>query len=201
MRDKPAFNITDELRFGWRQTFAHFPVWLLLGAIIIVFGAAQSALTRSHHSVVGLVMEAIQVAVTLVGVRVALHLADERPLGELNLHRALKGYFSFFVTQFLAGLIFAFGLLLLIVPGIIWGLRYGLAPVHNAAEGTGPIASLRASRRMTRGRLGGLFVFALTCIGINIVGAMVFGIGLFVTLPMTTVAVARVFRRLQRAQS
>lgn len=46
---------------------------------------------------------------------------------------------------------FAIGIELLVVPGLLFGTYYGLAPVVVEVERRGPIASMRRSRELVRG--------------------------------------------------
>ena len=110
----------------------------------------------------------------------------------------LAGYFPFLATELPFALIVAGGLVLLIVPGVVWAVTYGFAPLLCAAEGLAPVEALRESRRLTRGHRGSLLVFALFCVGANLLGALALGVGLFVTVPTTLIATVHVLRRLQQ---
>ena len=50
---------------------------------------------------------------------------------------------------------------------------------------------------MTKGRIGELFVFGLALFGINLVGAILCGIGLLFTYGITAIAVAYAYRTLR----
>jgi hypothetical protein len=209
MRDASAKKIrerlfvpSDELRFGWQKTIANLKSWLWLGAIGAFLSILQNALSRPSGAVamrplLVLCIQALQVGVTLAAFRIALGLADDRPFGDFDPKVLLAGYFPFLLTQILFGLIVAGGMLLLIVPGFIWAVTYVFAPLLCAAEGFDPVESLRESRRLTMGHRRSLFVFGLLCLGVNILGAFALGIGLFVTIPTTVIAMAHVLRRLQ----
>jgi hypothetical protein len=193
---------TEELRFGWRKAVANLRPWLWLCGIGAFLAIVQNALSRPGNGAPGrpllaLCIEALQVAVTLASFRVALRLADDRPAGELNPKELLAGYFPFLLTHILVALIAIGGMVLLVVPGVIWAVTYGFAPFLCAAENDEPIEALRESRRLTKGHRGSLFVFGLLCVGTNILGALALGIGLFVTIPTTVIASAHVLRRLQ----
>ena len=71
---------------------------------------------------------------------------------------------------------------------------YGFLIVENPT--LGPIDALKKSQEMTKGRLGELFVFGLALFGINLVGALLCGIGLLFTYGITAIAVAYAYRTL-----
>lgn len=196
------FEPSDELRFGWQRTLSNLKPWLWLGALGAFLSILQNALSRPGSAVATRPLlvcgiHALQVGVTLAALRIALRLADGRPIGDLDLKVLLAGYFPFLLTHILFGLIVAAGMILLIVPGFIWGITYGFAPVLVAADGYDPVEALRESRRLTRGHRQALFSFGLLCLGVNILGALALGIGLFVTIPTTVIAMVHVLRRLQ----
>jgi hypothetical protein len=193
---------SEALRFGWRKAVSNLRPWLWLCGLGAFLSIVQNALSRPGngappHPLLALCIQALQIAVALAAFRVALRLADDQPAGDLKPKELLAGYFPFLLTQVLLALIVFGGLILLIVPGVIWAVTYGFAPLLCAAENDDPIAALRESRRLTAGHRRSLFVFGLLCIGTNILGALALGIGLFVTIPTTVIATAHVLRRLQ----
>jgi uncharacterized membrane protein len=204
-RDERLFVPTDELGDGWHKTIAELKPWLWLGAIAALLSMCQQALSRSGAAAASmrplliLCVDAMQVAVTLAAFRTALRVADDQPIGKLEPSVLLARYFPFLLTHILVALIVAVGMVLLIVPGVLWALTYGFAPMLCAAEGYDPIESLRESRRITAGHRRTLFLFGLLCLGVNLLGALALGIGLFVTVPTTVIAMAHVLRRLQQA--
>ena len=196
------FVASDELRFGWQQTFKNLKPWLWVCGAGAFLSILENALTRDRengggHPLLALVIQALQVGVTLASFRVALRVVDGRPVSDPDPKKLLAGYFPFLLTHILFALIVVGGLLLLVVPGIIWAVTYGFAPLLCAAEGYGPIEALRESRRLTDGHRRSLFAFGLLCLGVNLLGALALGIGLFVTVPTTVTAAAHVLRRLQ----
>ena len=60
----------------------------------------------------------------------------------------------------------------------------------------GPIEALKASSRATMGSKWDLFLFGLLLGLMNFAGVLLFLVGLFVTIPISMVACAYVYRRL-----
>ena len=75
------------------------------------------------------------------------------------------------------GLWVALWSLLLVIPGIIKALSYSITP-HILADypEVKDTEALRLSMRMTRGRLGGIFLFYLSFIGWSLLSALTLGI-------------------------
>ncbi len=96
----------------------------------------------------------------------------------------------------LYGLIVAVGLVLFIVPGIIFAVRMQLWPYAMVDKHIGPVASLKASWRMTKGHVINLFLFNVLVVLVTILGAILLGLGLLVATPVTMLATAWVYRKL-----
>jgi uncharacterized membrane protein len=90
----------------------------------------------------------------------------------------------------------AFGLVLLIVPGIILAIKYVFYDYLIIDKELGPLEALRESSRITGGVKWQLFIFMLLVFLINFAGILFFGVGLLLTIPATTIATAYVYRRL-----
>lgn len=86
--------------------------------------------------------------------RVALA-ANDQPVGIVDAYRAVLGYalLRFAWTNILVVVGTLLGLLLLVIPGLIFYCRYGLlAPVVTLAEGRSGIDALRRSRELAQGQ-------------------------------------------------
>ena len=116
-------------------------------------------------------------------------------LNDLYAHAHLLG--KYIVAAILYGLMVAVGIVLLIIPGIILAIMFGFYGYFIVEQGMGPLEALKASARLTAGQRWNLFGFSLVIIVINILGALFFGIGLLLTVPVTIMARAYVYRRLR----
>ena len=87
------------------------------------------------------------------------------------------------------------GLALGVVPGLWLLARFGLAPFEAAARGRRPAAALAASRHTTEGHTARLMLLSLVLLAFNALGAAALGVGLLITIPMTALAGACVFRQ------
>lgn len=89
-----------------------------------------------------------------------------------------------------------FGLAFGVVPGLFVLARFGLAPFFAAVRGSDPPEALALSWHATRGRAARLMLLALALLLFNAVGAAALGVGLLITIPMTALAGAQLFRSL-----
>ncbi|PIY16553.1 MAG: hypothetical protein COZ15_05435, partial [Elusimicrobia bacterium CG_4_10_14_3_um_filter_49_12_50_7] len=103
-------------------------------------------------------------------------------------------------TVFVAGLLYGImtflGTLLLIVPGIILGIKFMFFSYFIVDKNAGIIESLEKSAELTKGSKTNIFLLALLLWLINAAGALCLGIGLIITMPLSMTAVAYVYRKL-----
>lgn len=104
-----------------------------------------------------------------------------------------------FVVSFLVGLIVFVGILLLIIPGIIWSLQYSFAYLFVIDKEMPIIASIKACGEATYGSKMSIFGLWFLIGIVNLLGLLCFGVGLFVTIPMSYLAIAYAYRSISPA--
>jgi hypothetical protein len=198
-----TFTSGEALRFGWQKTLANLKPLLILGVAAGFLGLLHQALTGSSNGgatgrwLLAIPVQLTQFAVTVVMLRAALRLHDGQPFELSRAQELLAGYWSYLLTALLQGLIVIVGLVLLVVPGVIWALKYGLATWVAVDQRLEPLEALRESARLTDGIKGRLLGFALVMLGVNLLGALACGVGLLLTIPTTCIATTHVYRALQ----
>jgi uncharacterized membrane protein len=105
--------------------------------------------------------------------------------------------FDYVGQLFLGGLvsgIFAFlGFLLLIIPGIYLGIAYSWVSIIIVFAGYEFWDAMEASRKVITKQWFSIFLFLIVFGFINLAGMLVCGIGILVTLPLTSIAVFVLF--------
>jgi uncharacterized membrane protein len=91
----------------------------------------------------------------------------------------------------------AIGFVFLIVPGIYLAVKYQFYDYLIVDKGMGPIEAIKRSGVLTEGVKWNLVLFWLALVGINILGMIALGVGLIATVPVSWLANAYVYRRLQ----
>lgn len=100
------------------------------------------------------------------------------------------------VGSIIYGVIVSLGLILLIIPGIVWAIKFQFFDYLIIDKGLGPIDALEKSSEITRGVKLDLLTFGILIWIINLLGLLCLVVGLFVTIPITVVAKAFVYRKL-----
>jgi uncharacterized membrane protein len=198
------FSKREAISFGWDTMKANFWFWvLILLAIIVISGILQvpsSYLDNKVHwavlFLIGLIAYLIQVVIYMGEIRIVLKFCDLQEPAFKDLFTTWRPVFKVFIASVLYGLITVVGLVLLIIPGIIWAIRFQFYMYHIIDRDSGPIEALKQSFIFTKGHTWNLFLLAIIIFGINLLGFLALLVGLFATIPATAIAHGYVYRRL-----
>jgi uncharacterized membrane protein len=206
------FSRDQALSFGWQTMKANLVFFivllLILGFINVIPNMATQLAQRSGssgHPNLALMGFAgiLQLAFALLGMimqigvmKICLKFIDGGKPDYMELFSHYRYFLFFLVGSILYGLIVFGGFLLLIVPGIIWSIKYGFTIYLIIDREMNPIDAIKKSAVMTDGVKGQLFVFYIILALINLAGALCLLVGLFVTIPTSMVAMAYVYRQL-----
>lgn len=199
------FSIKSALGFGW-ETFKRRP-WFFVGATLVIFllyiaagaltGTIDYALTgdTENHSGVGSILDWLIGTLISMGV-VAFYLKAHDNPEQVTLSALWHPhpYWSYLAATVLVGLVIVLGLLLLIVPGIIFGLMFMFTSFIVIDRALGPIDAMKESKRITSGYRWRLLGFILLLALINLAGVIALVVGLLVTVPVTSIAFANAYR-------
>jgi uncharacterized membrane protein len=200
---EPKFTYGEVLGFGWEKTKKHF--WFFAGLIIIIW-LAQVIPTGfanyfKHKTIILYGLFAIgawiiQLIVRIGTTKIALDIVDKgkAELKTLFSHSQLLVKFILGTLLYLA--IVLGGLVLFIVPGIIWGIKYQFFAYLIVDKNMKPMEAIKKSGEITMGNKSKLFWLGLLLILINIAGAVCFIVGLFVAIPIALMSMTYVYRKL-----
>ncbi len=152
---------SDLFRSSWEIYQKNF--WLLLGYaawLIVPFAAFLIIGKQEELSVIimalVLLVSAIELFVLLwVSItitQITEDLSQDKPINEERLTLSIGRISPLLVVSFLQIIIALGGLVLLIIPGLIFSIWYGFAQFPVILSGTSPIKALSESRELVRGR-------------------------------------------------
>jgi hypothetical protein len=99
---------------------------------------------------------------------------------------------SFLVSSVLIGV----GMIFCFLPGIYLAIAWQLSLPLTADKGIGFWDAMEVSRKVLTRNWWGMFALAIVCALINICGVICCGIGVFITIPLTLIALAYVYEDL-----
>jgi len=184
-----VFSISEALRFGWNTTKSNLGI--LIGfsiATLIIFRIPSIISNIAPENIflgtISFVIAAVLYLVVTMGmIKTALRLCDQEKARFSDFFSQYHLFFRYFFAIVLWGLITWVGMILLIIPGIIWGIKYFFCDYFVIDKKSKPIEALKQSAAITRGIKWQLFVFFVAIGFIGILGALPYLISLFVTFP------------------
>lgn len=197
------FSIGEAIEFGWNITkfnLGFFIVLLIIAGLILIIPGTFSQLTRHNAPGLSIILSigsfVLQLIIGMGLIRIALRFYDNEKAEFSDLFCCLHLFFKYLLGSILYGLIVSAGMILLIIPGIIWAIKFYFFGYLIVDKGLGPIEALKRSSAITDGVKWDLLLFGLLIFGINLIGAIPFFLGWFVTIPIAMVATAFVYRKL-----
>jgi len=202
--DTKKFSIEDVLKGGWHKTKEHFLFLFLTGLVYFVISMVLGSVNEGDFPVntLSFLISVIFGVLFQVGmIKILMRITgNEKPDAHQFLAITPGEFFRYIGCSILYGLAILGGLILLIIPGIIIGIRLQFGYYFLIDKKMGPVEALKASWGATRGQTWDLFLFTLVTIAINIIGVLLLGLGLIITIPVTLIAVAYIYRAVSNAQ-
>lgn len=199
------FSKKEVINSGWEtttQNFFFFVKLLLIIGVINFIGAIISEQlkgTEPSFNVLGtIVVWLIQTIVAMGFIKITLDFVDNRKPILLELYNQYPLFLNYIAGAILSTLIVLVGILLLIIPGIIFSIRLQFVSFLILDKKLGPVEAIKESWKITKGSVWNLFLLGLALGLINLAGFLTLIIGLLWTIPTTSLATAYVYRKLQK---
>jgi len=201
---KLHFSKTEAIRFGFEKAKKHLFFFVVLFLIWIGVSAAYGALhfaviTQTGvegYFILNLVNWIFSSILTLGMISIALKIVDNKKAEYKDLFFLnWKLLFVYIIADLVRTIAIIVGLLLLIIPGIIIAIKLQFIDYLIVDKKMG-FESFNKSWEMTKGVKWNLFVFGILLAFINILGFLALIAGLFITLPLSLVATAFVYKKL-----
>lgn len=201
------YSKSDAINFGWEAMKNNFVFFLLF---LIATWAVSGAINFWSNpywgpdifffpflfGVIGWVV-GILIYMSQITISLRLSTAPEATAEVSDVWSSWNLFLNFFVGYILYGLIVLAGIILLIIPGIIWGIKYSFVGYLIIDRNVGPVEALKRSGEITKGYKWDLFLLGLLFFGVVLLGVLACVVGLFAAIPTVMVAHAYVYRRLE----
>ncbi|HOI81596.1 MAG: hypothetical protein WCS47_03195 [Thermovirgaceae bacterium] len=195
-------RIRDSLAFGWRafrrNTLFFMVLLLVMGIPLAILNVSlnELPLVSPNPSVLFLrgVTWVLRVLVALVLIVVSLSFCDRGSFEFVQLKGMKPLLIPYLIGSLLLSVLVGVGMALFIVPGVYIAVRYQFMPYLIIDRGMKPLEAFKAAGELVRGSWMNLFLFLLCIVGINFLGTIPLGLGLLITVPVTFMAHARVYR-------
>lgn len=197
-----VFSTDEAVRYGWDTMKKNLGFFIglvaILGLISFLDGAIRDSVGEGSVWTfpVILIFFIIEAILNMGVTRISLNIVDGRPGEYGDLLACMHLLMRYIGASFLYLLIILLGTILLIVPGIVWGIKYQFFGYFIIDREMSPVEALKASAVVTQGIKWPLFLFDLIMVLIMAAGLLALIVGLFAALPTVIMAQAFVYRRL-----
>jgi uncharacterized membrane protein len=220
---KKNIMIREAFNQGLRSLQENYVLWAAIVFISLFIGGIQYTLKRMGDdpifSLLLIIVSLFQIIIWLGTLNIAIKLADGKQAVLSDLFMMYKRLLNFLVssavyTFFILSVPLIFLLIvtffhtmqfisaIFFIAACVWvffiTMKNALFEYILVDKDLGPINALRKSREITRGAILKLFCFYVLVTLFNIIGFCCLLIGLFVTIPITLVANAHVYRQLEK---
>ncbi len=199
------------IRFGWdlfmKRKWFFIGVFVILWAVSGVFSQMGAYVENATGAMLVLALAGLFVSVIapifvkMGTVAFAIKAHDEPDGVKISDAWAPDTFLAYLGAMILVGIITVIGFILLIIPGIVWSLRFMFVPYLVIDRKLGVFAAMKESTRITFGhkwQLAGLIGMLFL---LNIAGFLALIVGLLVTIPVSTFAIVHAYRALEHGAS
>jgi len=205
----PVIGVGSSYGKGWRQLWKYFLELFLIGIIAFVIGL-PAALGQGMDGGTGAVI--LGIFAFAYGILVSgpieygvsfanLKAARGDKLEIKNMFEAFHNYWNAVLANVLVGVIVVVGLVLLIVPGIIFACKLVFTPYLVVDRKMEVIEAVKESWRMTNGHAWKVFGMGLLAILICIAGLICFGVGIIIAIMWIRVAFASLYHAVSLSEA
>lgn len=203
-----SFSYSRGIRFSLIQLQKNWRLFLSIGLVLALAVYAPGFIINAYQnahvdvSFMGPILVGLSFCINLLLgmglIKISLNAYDDKKNSITDLAEPYSLFFNYVVGMILYGLIIFAGLILLIIPGIYWGVRfyfYGYAIIHRSL---GPVEALKASYALTEGKVLFLIPYFLLIFLINIALLVFLFIGPVVGMIISSLALTYAYRKLLR---
>jgi len=204
---KAQFSKKEAIKFGFNLAKKNILFFVGVLIIVVVFSALSSSLKNLVniqkepllYMFLYIVLFIVNLIIGIGLIKIILEFVDEKKpkFSDLLYYKPVVKYFIGTTVQ---GIITLVGFILLIIPGIIFSVRLQFVNYLIVDKNLGPVDAIKKSWNMTRGNTWNLFFFGILIGLINILGLLCLVVGLFITVPLSMLASAFIYRKLLNNQ-
>lgn len=206
---KKNFDMGKAIKFGWNIMKTNF--WFFFGiiwtaiALSLIPNLPMQIIVRSSRFpnygfiviiffyIISIIISSI---VQMGYINIALIFCNGEKPRYSDFFAIYPLVFRYLIASLLYGLIAIGGYILLIIPGIIWSIKFQFFGYFIVEQKCGIIEALKRSAAITKDIKWELLLFGIVLYFINMLGVIALFVGLFAAVPTTLVAYTYVYREI-----
>lgn len=198
-----AFSVGTYLAWGWKVMCKHF--WFYAGVVLValLISAAMSLSLVPFLETYPLILLLCQFAAYFIAYavmtglyQIGLNLIEFGAASVWDLFVPPRKVAKVLVANWLYSFLVAVGLILFVVPGIYWYVKYSQITLLILDKDLGPIEAFKKSGEITDGAKWDLLALLVVVFFIGILGVLFFFVGVFVSIPLSILTQVLVYRHL-----
>ncbi len=168
-----TLSVENVLQVGFNLFRKSPAIFILYGLIgLLVFSNPVSGLLLGGPVTVGYYV-------------VARRVRHNRQVELPDFFRGFDRFLPLLLLNLLITVVVVLGLLLLVIPGVYFAISYIFSHFFVWFYDVDPTEAVSLSRKTVSGNFGQIFLLCLVLAGINLLGALAFGVGLLLTVPFS----------------
>lgn len=206
------FSIRESIKYGWQKSKENLELVLFTTFLILAVGSLTSfgdtggrgyntGLNLPQFSLFGLMVTIFMMIIRIGYTKIFLRIHDGEKPKFVDLFQEYRIFWRYLGVSILVFLAVVGGLILLIIPGLIWLVRFSFSPIIVVDNKIGPVAAMKESYSITKGSFWKILLFWIVLGLFNLLGLICLGIGLLVTVPVSMFASVYVYRSLSKAKA
>jgi hypothetical protein len=153
---RPVGKLFQDSWAAYTHGIAKYAQIILIGLVPLLL--AQIAHVVGLDIISGILIFVAAIAIYFASLSLVYAIADQGVMStESYFRRGIHKAIPYLWTEFLGGIIILIGILLLIIPGIMWAVSYSLACYVVLFEGMSGMTALRQSKSYVKGHWWGVF--------------------------------------------
>ncbi len=200
---KKTFNVTQVLKDSWKLFLANKKFYLKTVLIFGLIAVVADMLSEDKSGrLVDVVLSLISTVAywygTIILMKASLAVTSGKQITEETSRLSWSVVFSLLAGSILVGIGSFIGFILLVIPGVIFALRASLTQYIILDQNEKAVAAIKKSLALTKGYFWSFFrlVIAFVVLGMISVFPLI-GLGFIVLIPVSTLALSLIYRKLQ----
>lgn len=186
-------KIGEYISQGWELFKKNIGGYIGFTIVLVVLSLIFAQINRSASPLGSVISLVVTGPLTAGWYIVAFKQLRSRPPEFGDFFKGFNNFLPFFLVYLITGILISLGLVLLILPGIYLAVAYIFAMPFAVAQRMDFWSAMEASRKLITKNWFSFFGFVLVLFLINVVGALLLGVGLLVTIPLSVCATAAAY--------
>ena len=185
-------NASDYVQKGWEMFTEHIGEFIGFTLIVLAASFASSKMGAFGSLLISAVAASLYAGYSIA----AFRLITGKPFQFSDFFQGFNYFLPLFLAGLASGILVAVGMALLLLPGIYLAVGYMLTTYLVIDHRMEFWQAMETSRKIVTKNWFGFFVFALVLFLVNLLGVLALGIGILVTIPVTSCAAAIAYKEI-----